>query len=173
MKLNVMIHRNEIAETIKKIAEEINKDYEGKSPIIIGILDGAIIFLSDLIRELNVPIEIEFVKIKSYVGTEAQEPEIKLDIERDIEGMDILIVEDIIDTGVTLNFLKRILTERGPSSIRVCALLDKPERRKVKLEADYVGITIPDKFVVGYGLDFNGRFRELPDIYYVTGEDES
>lgn len=170
MKLNVMIDRKEIAKTVKEIADKINKDYEGKTPIILGILNGAIIFLSDLIRELRVPVEIEFVKIKSYVGTEGQEPKIKLDIDRDIEGKDILIVEDIIDTGVTLNFLKKKLMERNPGSLRICALLDKPERRKVKLEADYIGIAIPDKFVVGYGLDYDGRFRELPDVYYVESE---
>lgn len=167
MNLKVLIGREEIRKRVKELAEEISRDYEGKEPILVGILNGAIIFLSDLIRELKVPIEIDFVKIKSYVGMEGQEPEVKLDVERDIEGKHLLIVEDIIDTGVTIYYLKQMLMPRKPASLKICALLDKPERRKVDIKADYVGFSIPDKFVVGYGLDINERFRELPDIYYV------
>ncbi|HID42671.1 MAG TPA: hypoxanthine phosphoribosyltransferase [Archaeoglobaceae archaeon] len=167
MKLKVLINRDEIKKKVKEIAEGINRDYKNKNPILIGILDGSIVFLSDLIRELEISIEIDFVKIKSYAGMESREPEIKLDIERNIEGRDVIIVEDIIDTGVTLNFLKNILLPRKPASLKICALLDKPERRKVDISADYVGFTIPDVFVVGYGLDVDGKYRELPDIHYV------
>jgi len=167
MKLKVLIGRDKIRKKVKEIAEKINRDYEGKTPLLIGILNGSIVFLSDLIRELKIPVEIDFVKIKSYAGMESGEPEIKLDVERNIEGRDVIIVEDIIDTGATLDFLKNRLLKRKPASLKICALLDKPERRKVDIAADYVGFTIPDVFVVGYGLDVDGRFRELPDIRYV------
>lgn len=167
MKLKVLIGRDEIRKKVKELAEKISKDYEGKIPVLVGILDGSIVFLSDLIRELKIPVEIDFVKIKSYTGMESGEPEIKLDIERDIEGRDVIIIEDIIDTGATLNFLKNRLLKRRPASLKICAFLDKPERRKVDIIADYVGFEIPDVFVVGYGLDVDGRFRELPDIHYV------
>ncbi len=167
MKLEPLIHRDEIRKRVKEIAEMISKDYEGKTPLLIGVLNGSFIFLADLIRELSIPVEVDFVKVRSYVGTESSTLELKLDLERDIEGLDVILVEDIVDTGNTVDFLIKRMSSKNPNSIRVCALLDKPERRKVDVKVDYVGFTIPDVFVVGYGLDVDGRYRELPDIYYV------
>lgn len=167
MNLEPLIHRDEIRKRVKEIAEEISRDYEGRTPLLIGVLNGSFIFLADLVRELSIPVVVDFVKVRSYVGTESSTLELKLDLERDIEGMDVILVEDIVDTGKTVDFLIRRMSSKNPNSIKVCALLDKPERRKVDVKVDYVGFTIPDVFVVGYGLDVDGRYRELPDIYYV------
>jgi len=167
MNLEPLIHRDEIRKRVKEIAEEISRDYEGRTPLLIGVLNGSFIFLADLIRELSIPVVVDFVKVRSYVGTESSTLELKLDLERDIEGLDVILVEDIVDTGKTVDFLIRRMSSKNPNSIKVCALLDKPERRKVDVKVDYVGFTIPDVFVVGYGLDVDGRYRELPDIYYV------
>jgi len=167
MNLEPLIHRDGIRKRVKEIAEEISRDYEGRTPLLIGVLNGSFIFLADLIRELSIPVVVDFVKVRSYVGTESSTLELKLDLERDIEGLDVILVEDIVDTGKTVDFLIRRMSSKNPNSIKVCALLDKPERRKVDVKVDYVGFTIPDVFVVGYGLDVDGRYRELPDIYYV------
>jgi hypoxanthine phosphoribosyltransferase len=165
--LKLLIHRDKIREKVKELAEEISKDYKGKNPVFVGILNGSIVFLADLIRELKVPVEIDFLKVRSYVGTESRDLEMKLDVE-DIEGRDIVLVEDIVDTGNTIDFLIKRLSKKKPNSIKVCALLDKPAKREVDVNVDYIGFTIPDLFVVGYGLDFNGRYRELPDIHFIN-----
>jgi len=174
MELELLISREEIANKVRELAEKINKDYEGKTPLLVGILNGAFVFLADLVRELRIPVEVDFVKLKSYAGTDTTGAvEVKLDLERDVEGRDIIIVEDIIDTGLTMDFLLKRLKARKPKSLAVCALLDKPSRRMVNVKVDYVGFEIPDYFVVGYGLDFNGRYRELPAVYRIVkgGED--
>ncbi|AEA47107.1 hypoxanthine phosphoribosyltransferase [Archaeoglobus veneficus SNP6] len=172
MELELLIGGEEIRGRVKELAEQISKDYRDRigdeTPLLIGILNGAFIFLADLIRELSIPVEVDFVKLKSYVGTNSTGTvEVKLDVEREIEGRDVIVVEDIIDTGITMEFFLNRLKKKKPKSIAVCTLLDKPERRIVDVKPDYVGFTIPDYFVVGYGLDFNGRYRELPAIYRV------
>jgi len=169
MELELLISKEEIENKVKELAKQISEDYQGKKPLLVGILNGAIIFLADLIRELKIPVEIDFIKVRSYAGTNSTGTvEVKLDVEGDIRDKDVIIVEDIIDTGVTMDFLLKMLKARKPRSLVVCALLDKPERRVVDIRADYVGFTIPDYFVVGYGLDFNGQYRELPAVYRIV-----
>jgi hypoxanthine phosphoribosyltransferase len=166
MRLELLIHRDEIKRKVREIADKISRDYKNKNPILVGVLKGSIVFLSDLMRELKIPVEIDFVKVKSYVGMKSDKIEVKLDVEN-VEGRDIILVEDIVDTGNTVDFLLRRISLKNPNSIKVCSLLDKPERREVDVKVDYVGFTVPDVFVVGYGLDVNNRYRELPDIYYI------
>lgn len=168
MELEILINRDDIKDRVKEVAQQIDKDYEGKNPVLISILKGSVIFLSDLLRELSVNVEIEFMDVKSYVGMENYEPEIRLDVKQELKGKDVIIIEDIVDTGVTISFIKSILLSREPSSLRICSILDKPGRRKVDIAADYVGFKVPDVFVVGYGLDINGMYRQLADIRYVT-----
>jgi len=171
MKLKLLINKEEIKNKVKELAEKINKDYKEKEPILIGILNGCFVFMADLVRELKIPVEIDFVKIRSYAGTETTgKIEMKLDIERDIRNKDVIIIEDIVDTGLTLNYLVKYLKRKGAKSIKICALLDKPKRRRVDIKIDYLGFKIPNLFVVGYGLDVDERFRELPEIYYIEQE---
>jgi len=168
MKLELLISEEEIRKKVKELAEQINRDYKDKKPILIGVLKGAFIFMADLIRELKIPVKVEFVRLKSYAGTETTgKVEVKLDIEENVKGKDVIVVEDIIDSGITIDFLTKKLIEKGVKSVAICALLDKPERRVVNVRVDYVGFKIPNKFVVGYGLDFNEKYRELPAIYVV------
>ncbi len=169
-KLNILISREEIKEIVKKLAEQISKDYEGKDLILVCILKGAFMFLSDLVRQLKIPVKIDFVRLASY-GSQTKSSglvEITKDIEIPIEGKDVLIIEDIVDSGRTLLFLKERLELSNPKSVKICALLDKKARREVEIEADYIGREIENVFVVGYGIDFNESFRNLPDIYYIN-----
>lgn len=165
-KIEVMLSAEKIEERIKEMAETISKDYEGKRPLLIGVLKGAIIFLSDLIRHIKVPVEIDFMAVSSYGAdtTSSGVVRIQKDLEQSITGKDVIIVEDIVDTGLTLNYLYDNLASRGPRSLKVVTLLDKPERRKVKFDPDYCGFEIPDRFVIGYGLDYGENYRQLPDI---------
>ena len=163
---SVLITREEIKSAIQKMGETITRDYAGKEPVLIGILKGAILFFSDLIREIDLPLRTEFMAISSYGSSTKTSGVVRIlkDLDRDILGQDVLIVEDIVDTGLTLSYLKRALMDRGPASIRIVTLLDKPARRRVDLQADYSCFEIPDAFVVGYGLDYDERYRNLPDI---------
>ncbi len=163
---SVLITREEIREAVKKLGERIAKDYAGKAPVMIGILKGAILFYSDLIREIDLPLKTEFMAISSYGSATKTSGVVRIlkDLDRDITGQDVLIVEDIVDTGLTLSYLKRALSDRSPASIRIVTLLDKPARRRVELVPDYSCFTIPDAFVVGYGLDYDEKYRNLPDI---------
>ncbi len=165
-KIEVMLSAEKIEVRIKEMAETISKDYEGKRPLLIGVLKGAIIFLSDLIRHIKVPIEIDFIAVSSYGAdtTSSGVVRIQKDLEQSITDKDVIIVEDIVDTGLTLNYLYDNLASRGPRSLKVITLLDKPERRKVKFNPDYCGFEIPDRFVIGYGLDYGENYRQLPDI---------
>ena len=151
------------------MANRISHDYAGRELIIVGILKGAFVFMADLIRELTIPCKIDFVRAASYGAGQETSGKVVMtkDIETSIKGKDILIVEDIVDTGLTLTYLVDWLKERNPKSLKVCAFLDKRKRRKVDFEADYVGFTIDDGFVVGYGLDFNEQARYLPEVYIV------
>lgn len=163
-----------IQKRVKELAEQISKDYAGGELIIIGILKGAFIFMADLIRAMSIPCKIDFVRVASYgAGSESSGNTVMTkDIETSINGRDVVIVEDIIDTGLTLKYLVEWLKERNPRSLKVCALLDKRKKRKVSFEADYVGFTIDDGFLVGYGLDFSERYRFLPEIYVIKSSNE-
>lgn len=162
----VLVTREEIAVAVKALGAKITADYQGKEPVMVGILKGAVMFYSDLIREIDLPLRTDFMSVSSYgAGTESTgELRIRMDLSHGIAGRDVIIVEDIVDTGLTLHNLKRHLADRGATSIRIATLLDKPARRRVDLEADYHCFTIPDAFVVGYGLDYNEQYRNLPDI---------
>jgi hypoxanthine phosphoribosyltransferase len=164
--LQSLITRQEIETKVKGLAEELKRDYQGKNPLLIGILKGSFIFMADLVRLLDFPLEVEFVRLSSYGGerTTAGELEVVQGIRTPIKGRDILVVEDIVDTGQSVSFLMDYLARKKPASLRLCALTDKPSRRKVEVTIDYLGFTVPDRFVVGYGLDFNEKYRNLPDI---------
>lgn len=164
--LEVLISAEQIKDKVKELAKEISKDYKARTPLLIGVLKGAVVFLSDLIREIEMPLEVDFIAVSSYGADTASSGIVRIqkDLDQSIKGKDILIVEDIVDTGLTLNYLFENLGSRQPNSIKVVTLLDKPERRKVEFEADYCGFKIPDRFVVGYGLDFNEKYRNLNDI---------
>jgi hypoxanthine phosphoribosyltransferase len=166
VKKEILISKPEIDDRVQRLADEISRDYEGKELVLIGILKGAFVFMADLIRCLRIPCEVDFVRLASYGAGTVSSGNIMItkDIETPIRGRDVIIVEDIVDTGLTLSFLVDKLKEREPESLKVCVLLDKKERRKVPFEAEYVGFDIPDRFVVGYGLDFNERYRFLPDV---------
>lgn len=164
--MKVLLSSAEIAAKVKELAALITADYREKRPVLVCVLKGAVVFLSDLIRQIEVPLEIDFMAVSSY-GADTDSSgvvRIQKDLEQGITGKDILIVEDIVDTGLTLNYLREILGSRGPRSIKVVTLLDKPERRKVPFEPDYCGFIIPDHFVIGYGLDYAGAYRHLADI---------
>ena len=164
--INVMLSEEEINSRIEELGEQISRDYEGKEMFLICILKGASFFACELAKRITVPVNIDFMKVSSYGGgtVSSGQVSIKMVVSDSIAGKEVLIVEDIIDSGNTLNLLPKILMERGPKSIRLCALLDKPDRREVDVKMDYVGFRIPDKFVVGYGLDYDQRYRNLPYI---------
>ena len=166
-KKEVLYPKELILKRVRELACDISRDYEGKELIIIGILKGAFIFMADLIRCLSIPCQVDFVRLASYGSGSVSSGKVVMtkDIETSIKDKEILIVEDVVDTGLTLTYLVDWLQERSPRSLKVCALLDKRKRRKVDFEADYVGFVIDeDRFVVGYGLDFNEKARFLPDI---------
>jgi len=166
----VLYSQEQIKKRVRELAVEISRDYEGKELIVIGVLKGAFIFMADLIRCLTIPCRVDFVRLASYGAEAVSSGKVVMtkDIETSIKDQEILIVEDVVDTGLTLSFLINWLQERNPRSLKVCAMLDKRQRRLVPFEADYVGFTIEDGFVVGYGLDFNEKARFLPDICVVT-----
>ncbi|HON59957.1 MAG TPA: hypoxanthine phosphoribosyltransferase [Smithella sp.] len=169
MSKKILFSREEIQQRVRELARRISSDYEGREVIIIGVLKGAFIFMADLIREISIPCTVDFARLASYgAGSDSSGKVVMTkDIETSINGRDVLIVEDILDTGLTLQYFVEWLQERNPRSMKICVLLDKRKRRKVPFEADYVGFTIEDGFVVGYGLDFNEKFRFSPDIYVI------
>lgn len=162
----ILFTKEELSAKIREMAAEINRDYAGKSPLVVGVLRGSFIFMADLVRELDLPLTIDFIQASSYgAGTVSSGlVNIRLDLDEDIAGKDILLVEDILDTGNTLSKLVAELKTRNPASIKLCVLLDKPSRRTGPIQADYVGFTIPDAFVVGCGLDYDQRYRQLPYV---------
>jgi hypoxanthine phosphoribosyltransferase len=155
---------------VKELGEEISDDFDDKDLVVVGILKGAVIFMSDLIRQIKLPLEVDFMATSSYGQSTKTSGVVQLlkDLDTAIEGRDVLIVEDIIDSGLTLSYLSQLLLSRKPASIKTAVLLDKPDRRQTEFVPDYVGFSIPDQFVIGYGLDFNHRFRELPYIGVVN-----
>ena len=169
--MKILFDNNEIITIAKRIGQEIAHDYEGTNPIIVCVLNGAKPFHSELLKHVNIPYEVDALRAKSYDGSESTgSVEILKDLSLDIEGRNVILIEDIIDTGHTMSKLIPMLKKRNPLSIRVATMLDKKCRRKVDFEADYVGATIPNHFVIGFGLDFDGKFRELP---YIGIYDES
>ena len=162
----VLLSADQIRERVTALGAQLSADYAGRDPILVGVLKGSIVFVADLIREMQVPLSIDLMEISSYgSGTESSgQVRILKDLKGSIEGRHVLVVEDIIDTGLTLNYLLRYLGERAPASLAVCCLLDKPARRLAEIEIDYRGFTIPDRFVIGYGLDYDERYRNLPYI---------
>ncbi|MGD0276003.1 MAG: hypoxanthine phosphoribosyltransferase [Syntrophales bacterium] len=165
----ILLDREKIEQRVSELADEISADYENGTLLMVGVLKGAFVFLADLIRRLSIPCEVDFIRLASYgTGTVSSgNVDLVKDLEMSIQGRDVLIVEDIIDTGLTIVKLMAILRQRKPLSIRVCALLDKSERRKESFVADYVGFAIEDNFVVGYGLDCSEKDRYWPDIYVI------
>jgi hypoxanthine phosphoribosyltransferase len=166
-KLNLLYSRRQIAETVNRLAAELNRDYPGKHPVLIGVLKGSFMFLADLIRLLDFPLEVDFVRLSSYGAGQKSSGKIKVvaDLQKPVKDRDVLVVEDIVDTGLTTGFLLAHLRKQKPSSLKLCALTEKPSRRKIPVAIDYLGFTVPDKFIVGYGLDWDERFRNLPGIY--------
>lgn len=166
----VFLTREEIAARVGELGRALSRDYEGKNPLFICILKGSVFFFSDLLRALTIPAEIEFMSASSYGNSDVSSGIIKLkkDIDCSIEGRHVIIVEDIMDTGHTLSLLKTMLGSRSPASLALCTLLDKPSRRVVEIEPDYCGFSVPDEFLVGYGLDYAEKYRMEPDIYILS-----
>ena len=163
----VLLSEEQLQEIVKKLGAEITRDYEGKKLVIVSVLKGSVIFMADLMREIKIPCSIDFMAVSSYGSGTKSSGVVRIikDLDTDVvEGADLLIVEDILDSGVTLEYLIKILSARNPSSIKICTLLDKPERRKANIFADYSGAQIPDAFVVGYGLDYDEKYRNLPFV---------
>ena len=162
----ILFTEEQLSACVDRLAEEINRDYAGKAPLVVGILQGSFVFLADLVRKIKLPINLEFMSVSSYgSGTSSTgEVNIRLDLSEEIEGRDVILIEDILDSGNTLSRLLPTLQARGPASLKLCCLLDKPSRREREVPIDYLGFTIPDAFVVGYGLDYDQKYRNLPYI---------
>ncbi len=168
----MLLDEQVIARRVAELADQISAEYEGKKLLLICVLKGAVIFTSDLMRRLKIPVEIDFIAVSSYGSDTASSGVVRIlkDLESSIRGKDVLIVEDIVDTGLTLNYLQKNLLSRQPRSLKVVTLLDKPARRQVEFIPDYCGFEIPDRFVIGYGLDFNEDYRQLEGIYVLVSE---
>lgn len=162
----VLFSEEQLNARVAEIAKEIQADYKGKKPLIVAVLKGSVLFFSDLIRKIVGDMEIDFMSISSYGSGAKSSGEVRMikDLDKKIEGKDIIIVEDIIDSGYTMKYLKKLLEARNPASIKVCTLLDKPSRRETDINADYVGFEVENEFVIGYGLDYDGLYRNLPFI---------
>ena len=165
-KLKVLYSQQEIEAAVARLAAEITREYQARNPLILGVLKGCFIFMSDLVRRLDFPLETDFVQLSSYGRGTNSSGKIKMaqDIRTTVKGRDVLVVEDIVDTGNSLTFLADYLQKKNPESLRFCCLLDKPSRRLVPVKVEYRGFTVPDKFVVGYGMDYAEQYRNLPDI---------
>ena len=168
-KLKVLLTRQEIEATVKRLAAEIKQDYADKQPLLIGILKGSFMFMADLIRQLDFPLEVEFVKLSSYGAGKESSGRVRVvqGLRAKVRGRHVLVIEDIVDTGLTIGYLLDYLKKRKPASLKLCALTDKPSRRKVPVSIDYQGFTVPDKFIFGYGIDWDEKYRYLPDICYI------
>ena len=164
--LRVLLSEDEIREMVRELGGKITADYKNSNLMLVTVLKGAVVFLADLMRQIDVPAEIDFMVVSSYGSGVKSSGVVKIvkDLDVPLAGKDILIVEDILDSGLTLSYIKELLESRGPRSIRIATLLDKPSRRKVDLQADYIGFSVPDEFVIGYGLDYDEKYRNLPYI---------
>lgn len=172
--LHTLIPRTEIDATVKRLAEAISRDYRDKEPLLVGILKGSFVFLADLVRQLDFSLEVDFVRLSSYGSERETSGKVRIvqELLTPVKGRHVLVVEDIIDTGITLAFFMDYLKEKNPTSLHLCALTDKPSRRRVQVKIDYLGASVPDKFLVGYGLDCNEKYRNLPDICYLEDDNE-
>jgi hypoxanthine phosphoribosyltransferase len=168
----VLVSSEEIQDKVRELGERITRDYRDEKPLLVGILNGSVVVLSDLMRHIDLPCEIDFMNVSSYGARTTTSGVVRIlkDLDRDITGRHVLIVEDIVDTGLTLSYLRGSLLSRGVDTLEVCALLSKPSRREVDLEIKYLGFEVPDEFVVGYGIDYAGSYRNLPDICVLKPE---
>ena len=174
-KLKVLLSREQIARKVAELGERITLDFEGESVVLIGVLKGATIFLADLARQIKLDVSFDFIAVSSYGNSKQQSGEVKLmkDVDHSMEGKNIILVEDILDTGLTLTYLKNLLLGHQPKAVKIAALLDKISRRTQPIRGDYVGFEIPDEFVVGYGLDYAERYRNLPEVCILETGDQS
>jgi hypoxanthine phosphoribosyltransferase len=174
-KLRVLITREQIAAKVTEMAERITADFAGEPVVLLGVLKGATIFLADLARQIKLDASFDFIAVSSYGKTKQQSGEVKLmkDVDQSVEGKNIILVEDILDTGLTLTYIKNMLLAHQPKALKIAALLDKISRRTEPIRGDYVGFVIPDEFVVGYGLDFAERYRNLPDVCVLESDSET
>ena len=170
-RLELQVSRRRIGNAVKRLAGQIERDYPDEPPLMVGILHGSFMFMADLVREMRHDVELEFMRISSYGGgvVSSGQAKLSLGVSGRVRGRHVLIVEDIVDRGLTTSYAARYLRRRGAASVKVCTLLDKPSRRELPVVPDYVGFSVPDRFLVGYGLDHDGRFRSLPDIYELSG----
>jgi hypoxanthine phosphoribosyltransferase len=167
--LKILIKHQDISKAVDRLAAEIRRDYTGKNPLLIGILKGSFIFLADIVRKINMPLQVDFVRLSSYGNGMESSGKIKV-ISRlagPVKDRHVVVVEDIIDTGLTTQYFVEYLKRKKPASVRLCALTEKPSRRKTDVKIDYLGFTVPDKFIVGYGIDWDEKYRYLPDICYI------
>jgi hypoxanthine phosphoribosyltransferase len=162
----VLLDADTIANRVGELGAELSADYAGRDPVLVSVLKGALVFLADLMRAMDLPTSIDLMEVSSYGAATESSGQVRIlkDLSKSIEGRDVIVVEDIIDTGLTLNYLLGYLADRQPASIKICCLLDKPARRLADIPIDYIGFTIPDRFVIGYGLDYDERYRNLPYI---------
>ena len=162
----ILVTKEQIAARVKEIGEQITRDFAGESVLMVGILRGAVVFFSELVKNVDLDVRFDFMVVSSYGASSVTSGEVRIikDLSQPIEGMNVLIIEDIIDTGHTLKNLKKLLLTRNPKSLKIVSLLDKPSRRQVELEGDYIGFEVPNEFVVGYGLDYGEKYRNLPEI---------
>jgi hypoxanthine phosphoribosyltransferase len=162
----ILLDSSAVANRVAELGAQLSADYAGRTPVLVSVLKGALVFLADLMRAMDLPTSIDFMEVSSYGAATESSGQVRIlkDLGKPIEGRDVIVVEDIIDTGLTLNYLLGYLADRQPASIKICCLLDKPARRLAEIDIDYVGFTIPDRFVIGYGLDYDERYRNLPYI---------
>jgi hypoxanthine phosphoribosyltransferase len=171
--MNVLLSRQQIAEAVSRIGQEITRDFAGESVMLVGVLKGACMFLSDLARQIELDATFDFIAVRSYGTKKESSGEVQMikDVTTPLRDLNIILIEDILDTGLTLTFVKKHILSHQPRSFKIAALLDKPSRRKAPIQADYTGFQIPDEFVVGYGLDYAERYRNLPDICSLAAND--
>jgi hypoxanthine phosphoribosyltransferase len=171
--LSILIPRGDIEVAVTRLARQIGTDYAGCNLVAVGILKGAFIFMADLVRQVGVPLEVDFITVSSYAGgTEtSRQVSVLQDLTVNVQDKDVLVVEDIVDSGHTVAYVMKRVAEHGARSVRLCALADKPSRRETRVDIDYLGFTVPNKFIVGYGLDFDNKFRYLPDICALDNHD--
>ena len=169
---HILITRDEIAVAVRRLAAEVKRDYQGKLPLLLGILKGSFMFMADLTRQLDFPLEVDFVRLSSYGSKKESSGRIRVvqGLHSKVKNRHVLVVEDIVDTGRTVSFFVDYLSRKKPASLKLCTLVDKPSRRQVPVIIDYLGFTVPNKFLVGYGLDLDERFRNLPDICVLEDE---
>ena len=162
----ILLESDAVADRVAELGAQISADYAGRDPVLVSVLKGALVFLADLMRAMDIPTSIDFMEVSSYGAATESSGQVRIlkDLAKPIEGRDVIVVEDIIDTGLTLNYLLHYLADKRPASIKIVCLLDKPARRLAEIPIDYIGFTIPDRFVIGYGLDYDERYRNLPYI---------